>query len=360
MTIRLLGPQVQIHDRVTPDGWQWIRKAPTVKTIGDVRILQAADPRAITVFREPDERDLLATMLNHLNGYKPKYVEGKNEWKAQLPDLAEHVDWTTQFTKDANANLLPVAGFSVAPGNWDLAEIQYLMSRGWGGVQAVAYHAYWGLTGPLASEWVALRYRKWYDWTGGKMPPLLLTECGRDAIKQEGAEKLHGWKTQGISPEAYYAELVAFDQELQKDAQKLVFWQGRWQPSILGGQVFILAGNDAWPNYEVAEFAGRFARDSEIVANSAGGATVAWDRHAEFDSYQKVFGGQGQNPNDAFGHLRTANPGVDYGVLVGSYRGVNDATNPFITAWTTTGIFWYRKATGEAGFATREESLPLA
>lgn len=352
MTIHLCGPHAYLTSNLDATDKGWIQKAPCVKAIDDAAPLRLADSRAITIYRESNED--LGTMLTKLAGSRPTFVEGKNEYKAKMPDLLDHIAWMQIFVPACHAHGLKVAGFSIAVGNLDPDGVTALDEAGWAGVDATAYHAYWAMQGPV-SDWTTYRYRRWYAQTGGHMPPVIITEAGRDTVEQEGGAGKPGWMTQGISPEQYYAEWQEFDRQLQYDAKLSVTWQGRRWPLVLGATGFCLRGTTQWANYEMAPLAAWFARDSVI-----GGTTMTWDRHVEYDAYQKVFGGQGANPNDAFGRLRTANIGVDYGVLVGSYRGVTDATSPFITAWTTTGIFWYRKATGEAGFATREESLPLA
>ncbi len=82
---------------------------------------------------------------------------------------------------------------------------------------------------------------------------------------------------------------------------------------------------------------------------------MTWDRHTEFDAWEKALGGPGANPNDAFGKLIASTPNEHYGMFVGAYR----ETDMFITAFTTNGIFWYRKADQAVGFARAEEALPL-
>ncbi|MCL5265193.1 MAG: hypothetical protein M1343_08390 [Chloroflexi bacterium] len=87
-----------------------------------------------------------------------------------------------------------------------------------------------------------------------------------------------------------------------------------------------------------------------------GGETVAWDRHAVYDEWQKLFGGQGYNPGDAFGQIIKSNPDREYGVFVGGYH----VEEPFIYAYTTVGIFCYDKRSSKAVFATSEEELPFS
>ena len=88
------------------------------------------------------------------------------------------------------------------------------------------------------------------------------------------------------------------------------------------------------------------------------GGIVAYDRHQVFDGWQKSLGGQGFNPTDAFGQFRNAHAEIDCGVLVSPYIGYADPSNPFIYAYTTTGIFIVPKGGGQVIFADRESELP--
>lgn len=102
--------------------------------------------------------------------------------------------------------------------------------------------------------------------------------------------------------------------------------------------------------------------DNNLLVNLAsikpleGGQTMTWDRRTEFDAWQKALGGLGYNPKDAFGKIISDNPDKQYGVFIGPYHFADD----LILAWTTVGIFWYRKSDQKAGFASNEEQLPLA
>jgi hypothetical protein len=117
-----------------------------------------------------------------------------------------------------------------------------------------------------------------------------------------------------------------------------------------------------WPEFELSDQQGildavrAWNIIHDVPQQQEGGQTMTWDRHAEYDAYQVSMGGPGFNPNDAFGKIRAANPTQEYGVFLGPYR----TGDEFITAWTTEGIFWYRKSNNSAGFARSEGELPLA
>lgn len=358
MTLRLIGPHAYLTADLDATDKAWIAAAPVVKAIDDRAPLLLADPRAITVYRESNED--LGTMLVKLAGYRPTFVEGRNEYKAKMPDLLDHIQWMQIFVPACHTHGLKVAGFSIAVGNLDPEGVTALDEAGWAGIDATAYHAYWAMQGPV-SDWTTFRYRRWYAQTGGNMPPVIITEAGRDTVEQEGGAGLPGWMTQGVSPEQYYAEWQEFDRQLQLDAQKFVTWQGRRWPLVLGATGFSLRGTAQWANYELAPLAAWFARDSVIggtvpPAPPPSGGAPMWDRHAVYNDWQKSFGGQGYNPSDAFGQIISNNPDNEYGVFVGGYR----VEDPFIYAYTTVGIFCYDKRSGAAVFATSEEELPLA
>ena len=187
------------------------------------------------------------------------------------------------FTKRCHDAHLPVAGFSIPVGNLDPEGVAALIAADWAGVDAVSYHAYWAMQGPV-SDWTTYRYRHWYEQTGGHMPPVIITEAGRDTVEQEGGAGLPGWKVQGISPERYYAEWQAFDWQLQADANKLVTWHGKQWPLVLGATGFCLRGTPMWANYELSPLSAWFARDSVI-----GGTPVSIQWTLGFADYARGY-----------------------------------------------------------------------
>ncbi len=227
--------------RATSAGAQWSRKANIVKQLDGTNILAIASPKAVRVFRKyfpyQDQQvsrgggAIAQDIIAALGGYRhPRlYVEIFNEWRQRLPELESHVKLVADASRVLHEAGLQVAGFSFSTGNPEPEDWAYIQAMGFAGVDAIAIHEYWATQG--FSSWNALRYRRVHQWLKGKHPPFLITECGRDAIKEEGAERRPGWKLQGVSAEAYVEELKAYDRELCQDDYVLggvVFTSGPW------------------------------------------------------------------------------------------------------------------------------------
>lgn len=238
-----LGPHV-----INPSGpaLDWARAAPIVKAFGSTTPLQAAPGSAIRIYRryfasqalgDPDRA--ADEILGGLGGYRHPnlYVETYNEaHQRRGAGLEPYVSWTRTVVARCHAAGVKVAGFSFSTGQPEPSDWAYLADEGFAGVDALAVHEYWGFQG--FSGWNALRYRKIRGWIGGRShPPILMTECGRDAV--EGGRG--GWKRDGISPAAYLDELRAYDAEISRDGY------------VLGATVFTAGPSADWTAFDVDE-----------------------------------------------------------------------------------------------------------
>ena len=250
-----LGP----HGLVTTNGGLlWASRANIAKQAFGIDLLRSAQAGAITVCRPihmlrtdsgaEAARDIMRK-LDEWGGYRPSYVELWNEadelGQTLRPTDDCHgglgkatLDYRLALTREAtqvlHANGIRVAGFSFSTGCPQPEDWLYLKSQGFGGVDAIALHEYWGNQG--FSTWNALRYRRVHDWLAGRHPPLIVTECGRDAV--EGGTP--GWKLGGISGTQYVNEQLAYDAELSRD------------PYVLGATVFTTGGAPSgWGNFDV-------------------------------------------------------------------------------------------------------------
>ncbi len=342
-----LGPHII---RSTAPALDWARRAPIVKAL-DVSALKAAQPGAITVYRcyfDQAGQDALSVdhtvdkIVRSLGGFRPMFVELLNETHQRVEwGLARYAAFTAQCTRRLHSHGLRVAGYSFSTGQPEMSDWQFLAGYDppFGGVDAIAIHEYWnGRTG-VFSTWNALRYRRVHALLGGNHPPFIITECGADVVEGGPA----GWRLCGISGEQYIAQLLAYNAELEKDDY------------VIGATPFTCGPTADWAAFDLDGDCSRIAGGAPPKI-SFGGTGMAWDRHRVYDEWQKLFGGQGYNPADAFGKIIRENPDKEFGVFVGGYR----YEDPFIYAYTTVGIFVYDKRSGKAVFATSEEELPLA
>lgn len=230
-----LGPHVQIRGNLGSDGRAWAQRASIVLAVDDPEPLRLARPDAFRLFRKFwPQQDIwrhggeVAALSLAAAGDAPVdglllYVECAQtieEGLARYVDFhKEAEDWLRQ-----NAPNVGLVGYNWSVGKPEQDGIQYVQSKGWG-CRWLGMHCYWSGRGGL-DEWYAYRYRKVHEWAPNH-PPILLTECGRDAVLGDHP----GWIAQGISPEGYAQELLAYDTGL---------------PSyVLGGVVFTAgpAGN---------------------------------------------------------------------------------------------------------------------
>jgi hypothetical protein len=248
-----LGPHII---EPTAEALAFASSAPIALAMDDsIASLMGSNRPAITVYRhyfsdQPLNRngeDIAAEIIGVLNsrgGIRPDYVCLYNEAvKSNDPNLPRYVQLHWEAVPLLHANGLKVAGFSYSVGNGEIADWQYIQSQGFGGVDAISVHEYWGDT--LFSDWTALRHRRVHDWLGGNHPPFIITECGRDRVESDGVncygDYTHcGWIQQRIPPDQYVNELLAYDAEIARD------------PYVLGATVFT-AGclGTEWCNFNV-------------------------------------------------------------------------------------------------------------
>ncbi len=217
-----LGPHI-IHS--TSQALAWTRRAGGVKALDNPAVLAAAPPDAIRIHRhywpvaeqrlDADPQAVAVAILTSLGGYRhPRlYCEVYNE-------IGRQQTAAYALLLRAVVPILHAAGVLVAGPSWSTGDYE---AEHWGmiraiGLDAISLHAYWGNQG--LTQWHALRYRSY--WRPGIDPPVLITECGRDAI--EGGNG--GWRKDNISGEGYTAELARFESELERDGVVGVVFTG--------------------------------------------------------------------------------------------------------------------------------------
>ncbi len=244
-----LGPHIQ---RSSPSAAEWARKAWIVKSMDDVDMLRLARPRAITIFRKYYEfqdtarngAEVAAEIVEKLHGFVPSYIELYNEHEAYLQTgLENHVRFTREATDYLHARGYKVLGFSFNVGGPEMQDWVYLRQQRYAGVDAIGLHQYWANKG--FTEWRALRHRLVHQWTEGDHPPFVISECGRDAIVEEGATG-RGWRAQGVMDEQYAEELEQYDAELCKDDY------------VIGGTVFTAGPYAGWLDFSTDGLSERF------------------------------------------------------------------------------------------------------
>lgn len=227
---------------------EWARRAPVVKSLGDPYILRQAQPGAITIFRsyfDPYEQDALnsgaalSRIFTQLDGFRPTFIELWNETHQRIGDgLPRHCDAVAACVKPIHDYGSKVAGFSFSVGGPEMEDWLYLRDRGFAGCDAIAIHSYWAKQG--FSDWTSLRHRRVHALLGAHVP-FVITECGRDAVVQEGGDKQPGWKLQGVSGEDYLNELIAYNAELEKDDY------------VIGATVFTAGPSPDWWAFDTDE-----------------------------------------------------------------------------------------------------------
>ncbi len=239
MLFAKLGPHVQLP---SSQAFRFAQAAPVVKSIDNVGVLQAAPPGAITIFRhyfggQDINRyggDVARNVLDALGGYRPTYVELYNETSQRLHNgLDRYITLHEEAAPVIHAQGIGLAGFCFSTGNPEPEDWQHIQARGFGGVDVLAIHEYWGNQG--LSTWNALRYRRVHEWLGGSHPPFVITETGRDQVEGGAA----GWIASGVSAEQYLGELMAYDNAISQD----------WY--VLGGTIFTAGPNGDWVNFNV-------------------------------------------------------------------------------------------------------------
>jgi hypothetical protein len=266
--IAKLGPHVIRAD--SEAAMRWAAAAPTVKALDNPAPLTVASNAKVLVFRAYFENqdisqlspeEAVRIILERLGGFNdPRlYVELLNEVYQYMEwGFKDYVAWTAKAAELLHQAGYKVAGFSFSTGTPKLdtdpggaAEWLYLKSKGYAGVDAIALHEYWGASG--FTEWHALRHRRVHEILGPGHPPFIITECGRDAV--EGATG--GWRKDGIPPEQYISELLAYDAELAKDDY------------VLGATVFTAGPTPDWEVFSTDPIS------DQLVAAGTGGSAPA-------------------------------------------------------------------------------------
>lgn len=156
------------------------------------------------------------------------YWEGPNEpvcqTEQQAHALADFESW--------RAYRLSVRGFgsvaySFSTGNPPYLALWRILGSALEHTDYLGLHEY-GMRRMDLDGWHLLRYRKVIAAlrkAGHRVPPILITETG---IDYNGDPENDGWRAQGISQMDYVAQLAAYDQELQKDAEVVAAMPFTW------------------------------------------------------------------------------------------------------------------------------------
>jgi len=225
-----IGPHVI---QPTAPALSWAARANIVKALDTIAPLETAPPHAIRIFRhyfsdQPlvNPQQVANAILSALGGYRHPnlYAEVYNEVGKEK--LLPYIELLKEVVPLLHSNGLKVAGPSWATGDYEAYDWEQFRKANWCGLDAIALHCYWGVQ--EFTEWHALRFRKYWNTD----PPILITECGIDAI--EGGEA--GWKDT-VSAEAYIDDLKIYDQLLGQD------------PHVLGATVFTAGPTLAWENF---------------------------------------------------------------------------------------------------------------
>jgi len=231
-------------------------RAGIVKAIGEVGVLKLAKPTAMKIYRpripqsaeqfaaDPyrQGQECAATAIAELGGWNDPhlYVETWNEPPGQRgPDREKLLTLVRGFSDHCHAQGYRVAGYCFATGNPEPEDVRYYAANGWGGVDLVAYHGYWGNQG--LTDWHALRYRKIWTWSGGRCPPIVITESGRDAI--EGGKR--GWRN-SCSEQQYRSELAQYRAALSSDQRQGI--------PVVGSTPFVWSPTAEWQPFDMEPF----------------------------------------------------------------------------------------------------------
>lgn len=257
MTLGILGP----HDITgTPDALYWAARANVAKAMGATGAIRSMrnSPDVVGIYRWPfagpaqdnildqartDPRAAAARVVGYvvggLGGFRmPRlYAELLNE--VGKGRRAEYVALCTEAVPMLHAAGLLAAGPSFATGDFEQADWDAFRVCGF---DAYALHAYWSTAG--FTPWNALRWRTY--WQPGD-PLVLVTECGRDRVRDGNPQVNDGWlpldnsgsygwqaASQNCSADQYLAELRAYDAELKGD------------PRVIGGVAFTTSPTDDW------------------------------------------------------------------------------------------------------------------
>lgn len=234
--------------KASPDTLVWARVAPVVKALDDAEPIRQAAKATIRIYRRyfPNQDvhrnggSVVQEVLQALGTAPATHIELYNECFQRLGQgLQEYVAFTWEATTylERVRPDLALVGFCFSTGNPEQTDWEYLRENRYGGAKVIGLHEYWGAQG--FSTWNALRYRRVHEWTQGDHPPFLVTECGRDRV--EGGHG--GWKADGLTEDAYLAELRAYEAELMRD------------PYVLAATPFTCGPTPDWASFDMDPFA---------------------------------------------------------------------------------------------------------
>ncbi len=240
MTLKL-GPHIQ---EITPNGILFAQSAPIVKQVSGTYALSQAHPGAITVYRQyydlsaqniwRNGADLANEIIATLRGFVPTYIELYNETAQYMASgLPRYVDLHWEAAPVIHAYGSKLAGYSFSTwGHPGEAEWAYMAQNGFGGVDAISIHEYWGTQG--FTETNAL-YHQVLHRLNPNHPPFIISECGIDRIEGGG----WGWK-ETVDAATYVQQLLSYDQIIGA------------QDYVLGATPFTLDANGAagWGTFD--------------------------------------------------------------------------------------------------------------
>lgn len=332
MSLIKTGPHIQYYSDAARE---WTKIAPIVKCVDDPAPFYDAPGSSIRIFRafftpgqqtvNVDEDWVVETVLNRLAGYRHPnlYVQVFNEAMETGGELEVHADILDDVVGQLHRAGVKVAGIGWSMGGYGKTEWDYMRSRNWCGMDAIAINAY---TVPGNNNY-ALRYREFWK---PEDPDIIITEFNT----------LHGWQADGLTPQQMFNLLKWYDSEISKDKQ------------CLGGVGFTLAraGYD-WPTFELEPVVPLILAD-KAVDNP--GWKDAWN-----------------NPEDKIYDDEEVQPVADYQFAFG-FKDMHDekpdtvgeATSEQIDIpnvcsiqFTENGILVYREGAGVKFF---EQTFPLA
>jgi GH25 family lysozyme M1 (1,4-beta-N-acetylmuramidase) len=244
-----LGPHVI---RPTLEALDWAAVAPVVKALNDTTAIRQSQRASVRVYRRyfaqqdvnRNGADVAAEVLASLGSAPATHIELFNETAQRVGEgLERHVQMTREAV-DYLARVRPdltLIAFCFSTGQPEESDWRYLREHGYGGARVIGCHAYWG--NQSFTPWHALRHRTVHAWTAGDHPPFLLSEVGRDRV--EGGKG--GWKADGLTEDAYLAELFAYEAELMRD------------PYVIAATPFTGGPTPDWSAFDVDPISGRLA-----------------------------------------------------------------------------------------------------
>lgn len=237
-----------------------VQQAGICKAKGDVGILKDAKPSAIKIYRpkiaQQDQQftadpygqgvHCAAMAIDELGGWRdPRlFIETWNEPTGQKgPDRVRLALFIKGFVACCHWSNILVCGFNFSTGNPEREDIEYFAAQDWCGVDTLGLHHYWGNAG--FTVWNACRYELIYEWANHRVPPIIITEAGRD-VTADGAGGQAGWIKCNIGEARFRAELNAYVQVLRIGRVKGI--------PLLGAMPFTHSPTSEWRNFDMEKF----------------------------------------------------------------------------------------------------------